>query len=114
MTNSVKYKHPGRAPIVKISTYPVDNYCVIRFEDNGIGLDLSRYGDRLFGLYQRFHNHVEGKGLGLYLVREQIRAHDGKIEIESKVGEGTVFKVYLRNLIINDSKLENTAPIPGD
>jgi light-regulated signal transduction histidine kinase (bacteriophytochrome) len=114
MTNSVKYKHPGRAPIVKISTYPEANYCVIRFEDNGIGLDLSRYGDRLFGLYQRFHNHVEGKGLGLYLVREQIRAHDGKIEIESKVGKGTVFKVYLRNLIINDSKLENTAPVPED
>jgi signal transduction histidine kinase len=114
MTNAVKYKHPERSPVVKISTYPEKDYCVIRFEDNGIGLDLSRYGDRIFGLYQRFHNHVEGKGLGLYLVREQIRAHDGKIEIESEVGKGTVFKVYLRNLIINDSKHENTAPIPGD
>jgi len=103
MTNSVKYKHPERSPIVKISTYIENKYCVIRFEDNGIGLDLSRYGDRIFGLYQRFHNHVEGKGLGLYLVREQIRAHDGKIEIESEVGKGTVFKVYLRNLIMNYS-----------
>lgn len=103
MTNSVKYKHPERSPIVKISTYKENEYCVIRFEDNGIGLDLTRYGDRIFGLYQRFHNHVEGKGLGLYLIREQIRAHDGKIEIESEVGKGTVFKVYLRNLIMNHS-----------
>ena len=104
MTNSVKYKHPDRSPVVKINTYKEKNYCVIRFEDNGIGLDLSRYGDRIFGLYQRFHNHVEGKGLGLYLIREQIRAHDGKIEIESEVGKGTVFKVYLRNLIIHPSQ----------
>ena len=66
-------------------------------------MDLSRYGDRIFGLYQRFHTHVEGKGLGLYLVREQIRAHDGKIEVESEVGKGTIFRVYLRNLIINQS-----------
>lgn len=101
MTNAVKYKHPNRNPIVRIKTYTDGQYCVIRFEDNGIGLDLSRYGDRIFGLYQRFHTHVEGKGLGLYLVREQIRAHDGKIEVESEVGKGTVFRIYLRNLIIN-------------
>ena len=101
MTNAVKYKHPKRKPIVKIKTYMDGKYCVIRFEDNGIGMDLSRYGDRIFGLYQRFHTHVEGKGLGLYLVREQIRANDGKIEVESEVGKGTIFRVYLRNLIIN-------------
>ncbi|MBD3629774.1 PAS domain-containing sensor histidine kinase [Cyclobacterium sp.] len=101
MTNAVKYRHPDRPPEVWISTYKEKNYCVIRFEDNGIGLDLERYGDRIFGLYQRFHNHVEGKGLGLYLVREQIRANDGKIKIESEVGKGTVFKIHLRNLIMN-------------
>ena len=90
MTNAVKYKHPDRSPIVNINTYRDGKY-------------LSRYGDRIFGLYQRFHTHVEGKGLGLYLVREQIRAHDGKIEVESEVGKGTIFRVYLRNLIINQS-----------
>ncbi|MFC4872233.1 PAS domain S-box protein [Negadavirga shengliensis] len=103
MTNSVKYRHPDRMPEMWITTYKENDYCVIRFEDNGIGLDLERYGDRIFGLYQRFHNHVEGKGLGLYLVREQIRANDGKITIESEVGKGTVFKIYLRNLIRNES-----------
>lgn len=103
MTNSIKYRYPGRVLQMWIKAYQVDDYCVIRFEDNGIGLDLERYGDRIFGLYQRFHNHVEGKGLGLYLVREQIRANDGKITIESEVGKGTVFKVYLRNLIRNEN-----------
>ncbi|SHM40821.1 PAS domain S-box-containing protein [Cyclobacterium lianum] len=109
MTNAVKYKHPDRTPEVWISTYREQQYCVIRFEDNGIGLDLSRYGDRIFGLYQRFHNHVEGKGLGLYLVREQIRANDGRITVESEVGKGTVFKVYLRNLILNPNHNPDSA-----
>ncbi|MCC5937344.1 MAG: PAS domain-containing protein [Lunatimonas sp.] len=99
LTNSVKYKHPDRTPEVWIKTYKTDDYCVIEYRDNGIGLDLDRYGDRLFGLYQRFHNHVEGKGMGLYLVREQIRANDGKIETRSKVGEGLAFTIYLRNLV---------------
>lgn len=107
-TNAIKYKHPDRRPIIHISTEEEDNFIVLTFKDNGIGIDLERYGDRLFGLYQRFHSHVEGKGLGLYLVREQIRAHDGNLKVESTVGEGTTFKIYLRNLI---SPLENVGDI---
>ncbi|WP_373521241.1 PAS domain S-box protein [Aquiflexum sp.] len=97
-TNAIKYRHPERNPIIQIKTYPKKDYTVIEFRDNGIGIDLERYKDRLFGLYQRFHSHVDGKGLGLYLVREQIRAHDGNLEVESIVGEGTTFYIYLNNL----------------
>jgi PAS domain S-box-containing protein len=98
MTNAIKYKHPDRNPVILIKTSLENNYTVLTFEDNGIGIDLERYGDRLFGLYQRFHSHVEGKGLGLYLVREQIRAHDGNLKVNSIVGKGTTFSIYLRNL----------------
>jgi signal transduction histidine kinase len=97
-TNSIKYRHPERNPEIHIRTYPEGEYTIIEFTDNGIGLDLERYGDRLFGLYQRFHSHVEGKGLGLYLVREQIRAHDGNLRVESKLGEGTTFWIHLKNM----------------
>ena len=97
-TNAIKYRHAERDPIIEIKTYRKNNFTVIEFRDNGIGIDLERYKDRLFGLYQRFHSHVEGKGLGLYLVREQIRAHDGNLKIESKVGEGTTIYIYLKNL----------------
>ncbi|WP_373493565.1 PAS domain S-box protein [Aquiflexum sp.] len=97
-TNAIKYRHPERNPIIQIKTYPIKEYTVIEFRDNGIGIDLDRYKDRLFGLYQRFHSHVDGKGLGLYLVREQIRAHDGNLEVQSVVGEGTTFYIYLNNL----------------
>lgn len=99
-TNSLKYKHPDRDPHIRIKTRKENEFVVLEYSDNGIGIDLERYGDRLFGLYQRFHSHVEGKGLGLYLVREQIRAHDGNLTIESEVGKGTTFKIFLRNLKI--------------
>ncbi|TVP48547.1 MAG: PAS domain S-box protein [Mongoliibacter sp.] len=99
-TNSLKYKHPDRDPEIRIKTWKENEFTVLQYSDNGIGIDLERYGDRLFGLYQRFHSHVEGKGLGLYLVREQIRAHDGNLTIESEVGKGTTFKIFLRNLKI--------------
>ncbi|MDN3669126.1 PAS domain-containing protein [Echinicola jeungdonensis] len=98
MTNSIKYRHPDRVPEIQITTRMQDDYCVLSFSDNGIGIDLERYKDRLFGLYQRFHSHIEGKGLGLYLVREQLRVHDGKIEIESEVNEGSTFWVFLKNM----------------
>ncbi|MCH7413132.1 PAS domain S-box protein [Belliella sp. R4-6] len=100
-TNAIKYRHPDRDLKISISTFTQDEFTVIEFKDNGIGIDLKRYRDRLFGLYQRFHSHVEGKGLGLYLVREQIRAHDGSLQVESEVGIGTTFSIYLKNLIVN-------------
>lgn len=100
-TNSIKYKHPERNPVIQIKSYHEEGYTVIEFRDNGIGIDLERYKDRLFGLYQRFHSHVDGKGLGLYLIREQIRAHDGNLRVESTVGVGTTFYIYLRNMKVN-------------
>ena len=100
-TNSIKYKHPERNPVIEIKSYLEEGFTVIEFRDNGIGLDLERYKDRLFGLYQRFHSHVDGKGLGLYLIREQIRAHDGNLRLESTVGVGTTFYIHLKNMKAN-------------
>ncbi|MCH7397663.1 PAS domain S-box protein [Belliella sp. DSM 107340] len=104
-TNAIKYRHPDRKLQINIKTFTQGAYTVIEFKDNGIGIDLDRYRDRLFGLYQRFHSHVEGKGLGLYLVREQIRAHDGNLHVESEVGKGTTFYIHLKNLIVNTEEI---------
>ena len=97
LSNAIKYRHPDRIPVITLSTtQTIDDYTCLSVSDNGLGLDTALYKDKVFTLYQRFHTHVEGKGLGLYLVKTQILALGGKIELESKVGEGTVFKVYFK------------------
>jgi signal transduction histidine kinase len=96
ITNAIRYRSPERMPHIKIRSYYKDNWVVVDFKDNGLGMDLNRYGDRIFGLYQRFHEHKEGKGLGLYMTRSQITAMGGEIEVESEPGRGTTFKVYFK------------------
>ncbi len=96
ITNAVRYRCPERDPHIKIRSYLLEDWIQIDFSDNGLGMDLNRYGDRLFGLYQRFHEHKEGKGLGLYMTRSQITATGGKIEVESEPGKGTTFKIYFK------------------
>jgi signal transduction histidine kinase len=68
-------------------------YLVLEVEDNGLGLDLS--GDHeLFGLFRRFHTHVEGSGVGLYMVKKLVENAGGKVEVISKLGDGSTFSVY--------------------
>ncbi len=95
--NAIKYRKPNSPPIIKIKTEHSDGYICLSIKDNGLGIDLSKYGEKLFGLYNRFHNHVEGHGLGLYLVKSQVTALGGEIEVESQVNEGSIFKVYLKD-----------------
>jgi signal transduction histidine kinase len=104
-TNAIKYRKPDIPLRLKVSSYQEEDYTLITFEDNGLGIDLDRYADRIFGLYQRFHeNLAEGKGIGLYLVNNQLKALGGKLEVESKVGKGSIFKVYLKNQSSNGEK----------
>jgi signal transduction histidine kinase len=68
--------------------------------DNGLGIDLSKYQQSVFSLYKRFHLHVEGKGLGLYLVKTQIEALGGRVEVKSEPNEGATFLVYFKRYLI--------------
>jgi len=97
ISNALKYRSKHRKPVIHISTKIEEEWIIILFTDNGIGIDLKKYRDRIFGLYQRFHIKSEGKGLGLYMIKAQITALGGKIEVESELGTGTTFKVYLKN-----------------
>jgi PAS domain S-box-containing protein len=68
LSNALKYRHPGRVPAVHLRYYTQENYQVLEVQDNGLGLDLTQGNDKLFGMFQRLHTHVEGSGIGLYLV----------------------------------------------
>lgn len=92
--NGIKYRHPDRPPKICVSTQRVEDGVKLFVRDNGIGVDLAQSGNKMFNLYQRFHHHVNGRGIGLYLVRSQVESMGGQISVESKVGEGTTFYIY--------------------
>ncbi|HEY0897676.1 MAG TPA: PAS domain S-box protein [Sphingobacteriaceae bacterium] len=97
-SNALKYRSDDRKCRIEISTQEADDHILLSVKDNGLGIDLHRYDKRIFGLYQRFHNHPDSRGLGLYIIASQIKALGGKIEVESKVNEGTCFKVYFKKI----------------
>ncbi|WP_243739222.1 PAS domain-containing protein [Flavobacterium sp. 245] len=97
LTNSIKYKSENRKLKISIIAEQIDNKAILTFKDNGIGIDLERNRDKVFGLYQRFHNYPDSKGLGLYLVKSQVETMGGTISIESEVNKGTTFTITFKN-----------------
>jgi PAS domain S-box-containing protein len=96
LSNALKYRSPDRTLRVRIGTRREDGYVRLSVADNGLGIDLEKHGPKLFGLYRRFHTHVEGKGLGLHLIKTQIEALGGKVTVESREGAGTTFNIYFK------------------
>ncbi len=95
ISNAIKYKSEERKPVIKITSRKIGSLVKIEVQDNGLGIDTEKFKEKLFGLYKRFHTHVDGKGLGLFLVKLQAESLGGKVEIESTPGVGSTFCVYL-------------------
>lgn len=95
ISNSIKYKQPDTPPVIKIKSSLVDNQIVLHFSDNGMGIDLKKNKDAVFGLYKRFHHNIEGKGMGLFMVKTQVETLGGRINIRSELNKGTEFKIEL-------------------
>jgi PAS domain S-box-containing protein len=91
ISNSIKYRQPSIPLIIKIKSYKKGSQNFLSFKDNGLGIDLEKKGDQVFGLYKRFHNLVEGRGMGLYMVKTQVETLGGKISLKSKVNVGSEF-----------------------
>jgi PAS domain S-box-containing protein len=91
LTNAVKYRSPDRALCIEVKAKKVDGREVLYFSDNGLGIDLKRFGERIFGLYQRFHHHKDSKGMGLYIAHSQAKAMGGNLSVTSEVDKGTTF-----------------------
>jgi PAS domain S-box-containing protein len=98
ITNAIKYRSPERQPTIEISTQSEGNYLVLLVKDNGLGLDLKKFKDKIFGMYKTFHNNPNSRGIGLFITKNQIEAMNGKIEVESEVNVGTTFKIYFPQL----------------
>ena len=94
MTNAIKYRHPGRNPVVTMDAQMAGDKLVFKIQDNGMGIDLDKHGSKLFGMYNTFHRNADAKGIGLYITKYQVESMGGCIEVESEVGFGTTFRVF--------------------
>lgn len=97
LTNSLKYRATDRILKITILAEETGDTIKLIFSDNGIGIDLNKNKDKIFGLYQRFHDYPDSKGLGLYLVKSQVEAMKGTIGIESQVNKGTTITLTFKN-----------------
>jgi PAS domain S-box-containing protein len=93
ISNSIKYAHPNRDPIITIKTEITNGKKQLTYSDNGIGFDSEKQKDNVFGLNQTFHKNRDSKGIGLYLVYNHITNLGGRITVDSKVDDGTTFKL---------------------
>lgn len=95
ISNSIKYKKVTIKPIIHISSELKDDKVHIVFTDNGLGFDLEKVKNKIFGFQQSFHNTTDSRGIGLYLVYNHVMSLNGKIEVESEPNEGSTFRIIL-------------------
>lgn len=103
ISNAIKYRDPSRQPVIFVRTEKLMDKVLISITDNGLGIDMN-YIDKVFHLYKRFHFHVEGRGIGLFLVKTQVDSLGGNIEIESEVNKGTTINIYLQQMNHNGTQ----------
>ena len=95
LTNAIKYRSPDRDPVISFTSSMEDNRLVLEIADNGLGIDLEKHGNKIFGMYKTFQGNKDAKGLGLFITKNQIEAMGGKVEVKSAPGVGTTFRIYL-------------------
>ncbi|KOS06009.1 hypothetical protein AM493_08145 [Flavobacterium akiainvivens] len=93
-TNAIKYSSPERRPVISYDFSVEKGVKVLSVTDNGVGLDLKKHKNSLFGMYKTFHKHQNSRGIGLFITKNQVEAMGGKIRVESEVNKGTTFKIY--------------------
>jgi PAS domain S-box-containing protein len=94
ISNALKYKSFKRSPSIHIESSVMENGNItLKFQDNGLGIDLEKHGSKIFGLNKTFHKHPEAKGIGLFIIKNQIESLGGNITVESEVNKGTTFTI---------------------
>ena len=96
ITNSIKYAQPGTTPVISIATAKTSGIKQLIVTDNGIGFDMEKVKDKIFGFNQKIHNHKDSKGIGLYLVYNHIIDLKGSIDVISGINEGTKFIISFK------------------
>ena len=93
LSNAIKYRAEEQPLYIHVETYLINGELILKIEDNGVGIDLEKYGDKLFGFYKTFHALKDSKGIGLFITKTQVETMGGSIEVESELSKGTTFFV---------------------
>jgi PAS domain S-box-containing protein len=93
LSNAIKYRSPDRDTRIHFETDVFDQGLMLWVEDNGLGIDLVRHKNNVFGFYKSFHHQKDSKGVGLFLTKTQVEAMGGTIFVQSDVNKGSVFKI---------------------
>jgi signal transduction histidine kinase len=104
LTNALKYRALDRPLKINIDTYEEGEYYVFSIRDNGLGLN-QRQQSKLFTMFKRMHTHVDGSGIGLYIIKRIIENNGGKITLESEIDKGSTFKAYIGKHTKNGKQL---------
>jgi PAS domain S-box-containing protein len=96
LTNSIKYAKPDHVPVITIQSKKVNGIKQLIFSDEGLGFDMDKVKDKIFGLYEKFHTNIDSNGIGLYLVYNHITSLGGRIAVESKINEGAKFTISFK------------------
>jgi signal transduction histidine kinase len=94
LSNAVKYRSLDRPSEIHVFTEKNAAYVVLAIQDNGLGLNLDKYGEKIFGMYKTFHRNEDARGFGLFITKTQIESMGGRITVESREGEGSTFRVF--------------------
>jgi signal transduction histidine kinase len=95
LSNAIKFRSPDRNLKVTATSWAADGKAHLEIKDNGLGFDTRLHKEKLFKLYKRFHTHVEGRGIGLYLIKAQLEVLHGTIEVESAPDQGSLFRITI-------------------
>jgi two-component system sensor histidine kinase/response regulator len=105
VSNAVKYSSPDRLPVINIETKKTEEgEILLSVSDNGLGMDPA-YQHKLFGMFKRLHDHVEGSGIGLYIVKRIIENNGGRIEVKSDLDKGTTFSLYFKKNNVDTNQI---------
>jgi signal transduction histidine kinase len=95
LNNAIKYREPERPCEIYVKTEIKNEFFVLVVRDNGLGMG-SDFQEKIFKMFRRLHDHVEGTGIGLYIIKRIVENHNGEIEVESALGKGSEFRIFLR------------------
>lgn len=111
--NAIQFTDANKVwPFLNINAVLMPEFASIEVHDNGIGI-ARQYFDQIFNMFYKASLQSKGAGLGLYIAKEGVEQLEGKISVESEIGFGSVFKVFIPNsvkgrLINKKKRLENS------